>query len=62
MQFFFCANDIERCIKDSRRYWVIYYSDTLERPPIPTIWPVKIRTNLTSSKINALENADFQLP
>ena len=59
MQFFFCSDDIERCVKGSRRKWVIPYSDTLERPPIPTIWPVKIGTNLTHSEIVALENAGF---
>ena len=59
MQFFFCANDIVRCVKGSRRKWIIPYSDTLERPPIPTIWLVKIGTNLTHSKIEALENVGF---
>ena len=62
MQFFFCSDDIKRCIKGSRRKWVIPYSDTHERPPIPTIWLVKIGTNLTYSKIVALENTRFQLP
>ena len=61
-QFFFCAYDIKRCVKDLCRKWVIPYSNTLERPSIPTIWPVKIGTNLTHSKIEALENAGFQLP
>ena len=62
MQFFFCSNDIERCTKDSRHKWIIPYFDTYERPPIPTIWLVKIGTNLTCSKIVALENTRFQLP
>ena len=62
MQFFFCSDDIERYVKSSRRKWVIPYSDTLERPPIPTIWPVKIGTNLTHTEIVAIENAGFQLP
>ena len=62
MQFFFCSDDIERYIKGSCRKWVIPYSDTQERPPVSTIWPVKIGTNLTRSKIVALENAGFQLP
>ena len=62
MQFFFCSDDIERCVKGSHRKWVIPYSDTLERPPIPTIWLVKIGTNLTHSEIVALENLGFQLP
>ena len=61
MQFFFCSDDIKRCIKDSRHKWVIPYSDTLERLPISTIWAIKIGTNLTC-EIVALENAGFQLP
>ena len=31
MQFFFCFDKIERCIKGSRRKWVIPYSNTVER-------------------------------
>ena len=38
MQFFFCSSDIERCVKGSNRKWVILYSDTLERSPVPTIF------------------------
>ena len=59
MQFFFCSDDIERCVKSSRRKWVIPYSDTLKKPPIPIIWLVKIGTNLTHSEIVALENTGF---
>ena len=62
MQFFFCSDDIERCVKGSRRKWIIPYSDTQKRPPVPTIWLVKIGINLTRSEIVALENAGFQLP
>ena len=62
MQFFFCSDDIERCVKDSHHKWIIPYSDTQERPHVPTIWPVKIGTNLTRNEIIALENAGFQLP
>ena len=62
MQFFFCSDDNERCVKGSRRKWIIPYSDTQERPPVPTVWPVKIGTNLTRSEIVALENVGFQLP
>ena len=61
MQFFICSNDIERCVKGFHRKWVIPYFDILERPPVPTIWPIKIGTNLTRSEIIALENARFQL-
>ena len=62
MQFFFCANDIERCVKGSRHKWVIPYTDIFERLHIPTIWCVKIGTSLTYNEIEALKNADFQLP
>ena len=60
--FFFCADDIERCVKGHRRRWIEPFSDYEERPPIPSVWPVKIGTNLTRSEIEALENAGFQLP
>ena len=62
MQFFFCVDDIERSVKGSHCKWIIPYSNTLERPPIPTIWPIKVGTNLTRSQSEALENASFQLP
>ena len=61
MQFFFCFDDIEKCVKGSRCKWIIPYSDTQERPYVPTIWLVKIGTNLTYSEIVALKNAGFQL-
>jgi hypothetical protein len=31
MQFFFCKDDIERCVKGTRRKWVI------SRPEVPDI-------------------------
>ena len=61
-KFFFCPDDIERCVKGSRRKWVDKFSADQERPPIPPVWPVKIGTNLTRSEIVKLENAGFQLP
>jgi hypothetical protein len=48
--------------KVTRRWWSNFFSDYEERPPIPSVWPVKIVTNLTRSDIEALENAGFQLP
>jgi hypothetical protein len=56
MQFFFCNDDIERCVKGTRRKWV------MSRPEVPEIWPVKNGTNLTRKEILALENAGFRLP
>jgi hypothetical protein len=56
MQFFFCNDDIEWCVKGSRQRWV------KSRPDVSDIWPVKFGTNLTKKEILALENAGFHLP
>jgi hypothetical protein len=56
MQFFFCNNDIERCIEDTRRNWIN------SRSNVPNIWLMKIGANLTKKQILDLENASFQLP
>jgi hypothetical protein len=56
MEFFFCNDDIERCVKGTRRKWVE------SRPDIPSIWPVKIKTNLSTKEILDLESPGFQLP
>ena len=56
MQFFFCNDDIECCVKGTKRKWVI------SMPEIPAIWPVKRGTNLSKQEILALEAAGFQLP
>jgi hypothetical protein len=45
MEFFFCNDDIERCVKGTKRKWV------QSRPDIPSIWLVKIRTNLSKKEI-----------
>jgi hypothetical protein len=55
MEFFFCNDDIERCVKGTKRKWV------QSRPDIPSIWPVKIGTNLSKNEILDLENVGFQL-
>jgi len=56
MEFFFCNDDIERCVKGTKRKWV------QTKPDIPTIWPVKIGTNLSKKEILDFEAAGFQLP
>ena len=56
MDFFFCNDDIERCVKGTRRKWV------LSVPSVPEVWPVKLGTNLTCKEILSLENAGFRLP
>ena len=61
-EFFFCSDDIERCVKGTRRKWVAHYSKDQEVPSIPEVWPVKLGTNLKLTEILALEAAGFQLP
>jgi hypothetical protein len=61
-KLFFCPDDIEHCVKGSRRKWVDKFSADQEQTPIPPLWPVKIGTNLTRPEILKLENAGFQLP
>jgi hypothetical protein len=56
MEFFFCNDDIERCIKGTKRKWV------QSRLDIPSIWPVKIGTNFSKKEILDFESAGFQLP
>jgi hypothetical protein len=53
---FFVSADIEHCVKSTRRRWV------QSRPDVPSIWPVKIGTNLSKKEILDLESAGFQLP
>jgi hypothetical protein len=56
MEFIFCNDDIERWVKSTKQKWVQL------RPDIPSIWPVKIRTNLSKKEILDFESAGFQLP
>ena len=58
----FSPDDIEHCVKGSRRKWVNKFFVDQERPPIPPMWPVKLCTNRTRPEILKLENADFKLP
>lgn len=53
--FWFCADDINRCVKGTKKSFVIDW------PSIPQTWPVKMGTNLTIKEILALEEAGFQL-
>ena len=55
MQFFFCNDDIERCVKGTRRKWVV------GKPPVPEIWHVKLETNLSQQEVFAFEHAGFRL-
>jgi hypothetical protein len=42
--FWFCPNDIEHCVKGSKRSWVLNW------PQVPDVWPVLSGTNLTCEK------------
>ncbi len=55
-EFFFCSDNIERCVKGRKMNWVVSV------PPIPEVWPVKLGTNLTCKEILSSENAGFRLP
>ena len=41
VDFWFCSDDIHRCVKGSKRKWVIDW------PPVPDVWPVLSGTNLS---------------
>jgi hypothetical protein len=56
IEFFFCNDDIERCVKRTKRKWV------QSRPDIPSIWPIKIGSNFSRKEILDFESAGFQLP
>ena len=55
MQFFFCNDNIDRCVNGTKRKWV------KSRPEVPEVWPVKMGTNLIQKEILALEKVGFQL-
>ena len=56
MEFFFCNDDIERYVKGTKQKWI------QSRPDIPSIWLVKIWTNLSKKKILDFKSVGFQLP
>ena len=41
VDFWFCSDDIHRCVKGSKRKWVIDW------PLVPDVWPVLSGTNLS---------------
>ena len=62
IEFFFCLDDSERCVKGSRRKLVVQYFAQQERPSFPDVWPMKLGTNVKQCEILALKVAGFQLP
>ena len=53
-EFWFCHNDIKRCVSGSNKKYV------LDWPIVPNTWPVKICTNLSREEVLALEDVGFQ--
>lgn len=52
--FYFCPDDIAKCVKGTRRKWV------KSRPGVPNVWPAQRGTNLTAHEIMILEEFGFQ--
>jgi hypothetical protein len=55
MDFWFCPDDIERCVKGTKRSWV------LDWPQVPDVWHILSSTNLTCQETLLLQDAGFKL-
>jgi hypothetical protein len=53
--FWFCPNDIEHCVKGSKRSWILNWSQ------VPNVWPVLSGTNLIREETILLQDAGFKL-
>jgi hypothetical protein len=53
--FWFCPDDIERCVKGSKRSWV------LDWPQVPDVWPILSGTNLTHEETLLLQDVGFKM-
>jgi hypothetical protein len=53
--FWFCPNDIKRCVKGTKHSWIIDW------PQIPDVWPVLSGTHLTLQETLLLYDAGFKL-
>ena len=56
MDFWFCPNDIEHCMKGTKHSWV------LDWPQVLDVWPILSGTNLTCQEALLLQDASFKLP
>jgi hypothetical protein len=54
MDFWFCPNDIERCVKGTKCSWIIDW------PHVPNVWPILSGTNLTLQETFLLQDAGFK--
>ena len=55
VDFWFCWDDIQRCVEGTKRKWVIDW------PQVPDIWPILSGTNLNREETLLLQHAGFQL-
>jgi hypothetical protein len=55
MDFWFCPDDIERCVKGTKCSWI------LDWPQVPHVWPVLSGTNLTRQETLLLQDVGFKL-
>ena len=53
--FWFCPDDIARCVKGTKRRWV------LDWPEVTEVWPVLSGTNLNQEETLFLQHAGFRL-
>ncbi len=54
-KFWFCHDDLMHCVgRTSRKY-------ALNRPTLPSLWPVQKRIDLTQIEVVALEESSFLL-
>ena len=53
--FWFCSDDIHRCVKGTKQRWV------LDWPEVPKVWPVLSGTNLNREETLLLQHARFRL-
>ena len=53
--FWFCPDDIIRCVKGTKQRWV------LDWPEVPEIWPILSGTNLSREETLLLQHAGFRL-
>ena len=54
-EFWFCPDNIKRCVSGNKKKYVLHWL------AVPSIWPMKISTNLSRQEVLALEDAGFQL-
>jgi hypothetical protein len=50
-KFWFCANDLIHCVGGTGRKYCV------DRPLVPSTWPMQVGTNLTQFEMTTLEEA-----